>query len=74
MSEQRAADALVLSLVLFVGGRFASTALLRWLPPGRLLRAQSLLAAAGCIGAMLGGAVGTAALCSVSLSMALCFP
>ena len=73
--DQHAADALLLSLCFFLVGRFTSTCLLRWIAAGRLLAAQCVLAALGCLTAVLGGGVvGAAALVLVSGLFGMAFP
>ena len=73
--ETAGADVLLLSLLLYMGGRFLSTTLLRCgVPGGRVLLAFSSLAAVCCALTALGGAVGTASLVLTSLWMGPIFP
>ena len=73
--DQRAADALLLSLCCFLAGRFTSTCLLRWTAADRLLAAQCFLAALGCVTAVLaGGVAGASALVLVSGLFGMAFP
>ena len=74
-SEQRAGDALLLSLCLFLAGRWASSALLNCLPADMLLAAQCALAALCClIASVAGGVGGLVALVMISPCFGMAFP
>ena len=75
LSERHAANFLTASLVLFMIGRFAGTALMRVLPPARLLGlfatiALALVAIAVCFP----GVIGVGALVATSFFMSIHFP
>ena len=75
LSERHAADALTASLVLFMIGRFAGTAMMRMLPPARLLAQFSSVAGVLVAVALLfPGPVGLAALVATSFFMSIHFP
>ncbi|MGK6323337.1 L-fucose:H+ symporter permease [Sphingomonas sp. DT-51] len=74
-NERTAADYLTASLVLFMAGRFAGTALMARVAPARLL--AGFAAAAGALtlaAALIGGAVGIAALVLTSFFMSIMYP
>lgn len=74
-SQRHAADFLTLSLVLFMLGRFAGTALMRYLAPARLLAGFAITALALAAAAVLfPGRTGVAALIAVSFFMSIMFP
>ena len=73
--EKTAADLLTLALVLFMTGRFAGTALMRWIDPFLLLlffAAINMLLCA--IAALVGGTPGLVALTLASFFMSIMFP
>ncbi|GHH53856.1 L-fucose:H+ symporter permease [[Pseudomonas] boreopolis] len=73
--EKTAAGFLTLSLVLFMAGRFIGTALLRLVPPARLLAAFAAIDLALCAVAIaLPGWIGLYALVAASLFMSVMFP
>jgi FHS family L-fucose permease-like MFS transporter len=75
LPERRAADFLTIALVLFMCGRFAGTALMRFLAPARLLAAFALVALALAAVAMLfPGRLGIAALIGTGFFMSIMFP
>ena len=75
VSDQSAADVLLLSLGGFFLGRIASTGLLRCVAADVLLFAQCVLAALGCVVAIAaGGALGVTALVVVSAAFGMAFP
>jgi FHS family L-fucose permease-like MFS transporter len=75
LPERRAADFLTLSLVLFMCGRFAGTALMRYLSPARLLAGFAAVAAVLMAVALLfPGRAGIAALIVASFFMSIMFP
>lgn len=75
LPERRAADFLTIALVLFMCGRFAGTALMRFLSPARLLATFALVALALAAVAMLfPGRVGIAALIATGFFMSIMFP
>jgi FHS family L-fucose permease-like MFS transporter len=75
LPERRAADFLTIALVLFMCGRFAGTALMRFLSPARLLATFALVALALAAVAMLfPGRVGIAALVATGFFMSIMFP
>ena len=75
LPERRAADFLTIALVLFMCGRFAGTALMRFLSPVRLLATFALvaLALAG-VAVLFPGRVGVAALVATGFFMSIMFP
>lgn len=74
-SQRHAADFLTASLVLFMLGRFAGTALMRYLAPARLLASFSAIALALAAAAVLfPGRPGVGALVAVSFFMSIMFP
>jgi MFS transporter, FHS family, L-fucose permease len=74
-SQRHAADFLTVSLVLFMLGRFAGTALMRYLAPARLLAAFATAALALAVVAVLfPGRSGVGALIAVSFFMSIMFP
>jgi MFS transporter, FHS family, L-fucose permease len=75
LSERRAADFLTASLVLFMVGRFAGTAIMRVVPPARLLTvfaAISLLLVT--VALIAPGGIGVASLVATSFFMSIHFP
>ena len=74
-SQRHAADFLTISLVLFMLGRFAGTALMRHLAPARLLAgfASTALALAA-VAVVFPGRIGVGALIAVSFFMSIMFP
>jgi FHS family L-fucose permease-like MFS transporter len=75
LSERHAADFLTASLVLFMIGRFAGTALMRVVPPARLLAVYSSIALAlVAVALFFPGRVGVAALVATSFFMSISFP
>jgi FHS family L-fucose permease-like MFS transporter len=73
--EKTATDVLTLALVLFMIGRFAGTALMRWFDPFRLLLIFSAVNVLLCaIAAFAGGALGAATLTIASFFMSIMFP
>jgi len=75
LPERRAADFLTIALVLFMCGRFAGTALMRFLSAARLLAIFALVALALAAVAMLfPGRVGIAALIATGFFMSIMFP
>jgi len=75
VSDQRAADLLVVGLVLFVVGRFAASALLSYINENNLLALFSGLACVSCVTtATVGGVASVAALCMISFFMSMVFP
>ena len=74
-SQRHAADFLTLSLVLFMLGRFAGTALMRYLAPGRLLMVFASIAfLLAAVAAIFPGRIGVDALVTVSFFMSIMFP
>jgi FHS family L-fucose permease-like MFS transporter len=74
-AEKTAADLLTLALVLFMAGRFAGTALMRWVDPFLLLlffAGMNILLCA--IAAIVGGTPGLVALTLASFFMSIMFP
>ena len=75
LSERHAADFLTASLALFMIGRFAGTALMRVVPPARLLAVFSSIALAlVAVALFFPGRVGVAALVATSFFMSISFP
>jgi FHS family L-fucose permease-like MFS transporter len=75
LSERHAADFLTASLVLFMIGRFAGTALMRVVPPARLLAVFSSIALAlVAVALFFPGRVGVGALVATSFFMSISFP
>lgn len=75
VDESGASPALVASIVLFCVARFVCTGLMRYVSPGGLLTAFSLVAIALCsLVVSLGGMVGIVALVGISGCMSLMFP
>jgi MFS transporter, FHS family, L-fucose permease len=75
LSERSAANFLTASLVLFMIGRFAGTALMRVLPPARLLALFAAIALTlVAIAVFLPGAIGVGALVATSFFMSIHFP
>jgi MFS transporter, FHS family, L-fucose permease len=75
LPERRAADFLTIALVLFMCGRFAGTALMRFLSPVRLLAGFALIALAlAAVAMLLPGRVGVAALVATGFFMSIMFP
>jgi FHS family L-fucose permease-like MFS transporter len=74
-SQRHAADFLTLSLVLFMLGRFAGTALMRRIAPARLLAGFAVTAfVLAAVAVLLPGRTGVAALVAVSFFMSIMFP
>jgi FHS family L-fucose permease-like MFS transporter len=74
-SERSAADFLTAALVLFMLGRFAGTALMRYVAPARLLASVALTALALVTVALLvPGRTGAGALVATSFFMSIMFP
>ncbi len=74
-AEEMAATYYIASLILFTASRFVCTWLMRYIKPGNLLAALSVLAIVLSLLVMLvGGAVGTYALVGISGCMSLMFP
>ena len=74
-SQRHAADFLTLSLVLFMLGRFAGTALMRHLAPARLLASFAITALAlAAVAVLFPGRIGVGALIAVSFFMSIMFP
>lgn len=75
LPERRAADCLTLSLVLFMCGRFAGTALMRTLTPPKLLAIFAACALAlASVAVLFPGRVGVTALIAASFFMSIMFP
>lgn len=75
LSDGKGADLIVVSLVLFVLGRFAASALLSYINEFNLLAVFAGLACASCVtAATVGGAASVAALCFISFFMSMQFP
>jgi MFS transporter, FHS family, L-fucose permease len=75
LSERHAADFLTASLVLFMIGRFGGTAMMRAVPPARLLAVFSSIALAlVAVALFFPGRVGVAALVATSFFMSISFP
>mmetsp|Transcript_4859 Transcript_4859/g.12516 ORF Transcript_4859/g.12516 Transcript_4859/m.12516 type:complete len:471 (-) Transcript_4859:573-1985(-) len=73
--EQTAADFILLSLGIFVAGRFVAAALLKMVQDYQLLGAYAVAAALCCvIAALVGGTVGVVAVCATSFFMSMMFP
>ncbi|PSJ43263.1 L-fucose:H+ symporter permease [Allosphingosinicella deserti] len=73
--EKRAADLLILALILFMVGRFAGTALMKRIEPLRLLGLfASINAALALVAALAGGILGVVALTLASFFMSIMFP
>jgi FHS family L-fucose permease-like MFS transporter len=74
-SERHAADFLTVALVIFMIGRFAGTALMRYLPPARLLAIfASVALALVTVALTIPGRVGTDALVATAFFMSIMFP
>ena len=74
-AEQAGATYYILSLVLFVIGRFVCTFLMKWIKPVNLLSALAVLAVACCLITIYGqGFIGVYALIGISGCMSLMFP
>jgi MFS transporter, FHS family, L-fucose permease len=74
-SERNAADFLTVALVMFMIGRFAGTALMRYLPPARLLAIFASVAfALVTVALIMPGRVGTDALVATAFFMSIMFP
>lgn len=74
-AERTAADYLTASLVVFMLGRFAGTALMTRMRPTALLAGFAAAAALCCgVAALVGGAVGVAALVVASFLMSIMYP
>ena len=74
-SQRHAADFLTISLVLFMLGRFAGTALMRHLAPARLLAGFATAALAlAAVAVLFPGRTGVGALIAVSFFMSIMFP
>ncbi len=74
-AEQAGATYYILSLVLFVIGRFVCTFLMKWIKPVNLLSALTVLAVACCLITIYGqGFIGVYALMGISGCMSLMFP
>ncbi len=74
-SQRHAADFLTISLVLFMLGRFAGTALMRHLAPARLLASFATTALAlAAVATLFPGRIGVGALIAVSFFMSIMFP
>ncbi len=74
-AEQAGATYYILSLVLFVIGRFVCTFLMKWIKPVNLLSALAVLAVACCLITIYGqGFIGVYALMGISGCMSLMFP
>lgn len=74
-SQRHAADFLTTSLVLFMLGRFAGTALMRHLAPARLLAGFATIALAlAAVAVLVPGRTGVGALIAVSFFMSIMFP
>ena len=74
-SERDAADFLTVALVMFMIGRFAGTALMRYLPPARLLAIfASVALALVSVALIMPGRVGTDALVATAFFMSIMFP
>jgi FHS family L-fucose permease-like MFS transporter len=75
LSERHAADFLTLALVLFMTGRFAGTALMRYLSPARLLAAFAAIAfGLVTLALCFPDRAGVAALVATSFFMSIMFP
>ncbi len=73
--EQAGATYYIMSLILFVIGRFVCTGLMRWFSPRSILIVLSLLAVACCLTTVYGaGFTGVYALMGISGCMSLMFP
>jgi FHS family L-fucose permease-like MFS transporter len=73
--EKQAADLLIVSLVLFMVGRFAGTALMKRIKPLTLLGAFAIVnTILASIAAMAGGVIGVGALILASFFMSIMFP
>jgi FHS family L-fucose permease-like MFS transporter len=74
-SQRHAADFLTLSLVLFMLGRFAGTALMRRIAPARLLAGFAVTAfVLAAVAVLFPGRTGVGALVAVSFFMSIMFP
>ncbi len=74
-AEQAGATYYILSLVLFVIGRFVCTFLMKWIKPVNLLSALAAIAVACCLITIYGqGFIGVYALMGISGCMSLMFP
>lgn len=74
-AEQAGATYYILSLVLFVIGRFVCTFLMKWIKPVNLLSALAVLGVACCLITIYGqGFIGVYALMGISGCMSLMFP
>lgn len=74
-SEKTAADLIIVALALFAVGRFAGTALMRFIAPLRLLAVFAVINIVLCaVAAIGGGIVGVAALTLSSFFMSVMFP
>ena len=74
-SEKTAADLIILALALFAAGRFAGTALMRFVAPLKLLAAFGLINIVLCtVAAIAGGTIGVGALTLASFFMSIMFP
>lgn len=74
-AEQAGATYYIMSLIMFVIGRFTCTALMRWIKPRMMLMGLSLLAVVLCVMTIYaGGFVGVYALVLISFCMSLMFP
>jgi MFS transporter, FHS family, L-fucose permease len=75
LSERHAADFLTAALVLFMIGRFAGTALMRVIPPARLLGLfASIALALVAVALFFPGPVGVGALVTTAFFMSISFP
>jgi len=73
--EQTAADFILLSLGIFVAGRFVAAALLKVVRDYQLLGAYAVAAGLCCvIAALVGGTIGVVAVCACSFFMSMMFP
>ena len=74
-SERSAADFLTVALVMFMIGRFAGTALMRYVPPARLLGIFAAVALAlVTVALILPGRIGTDSLVATAFFMSIMFP
>jgi FHS family L-fucose permease-like MFS transporter len=75
LSQRDAAKLVIVSLVLFILGRFIGTALLTRVRGAPLMMVYGLIGAVLClIGAVVGGAIGVGALVATSFFMSIMFP
>lgn len=75
VTDQHAADLIVVSLMLFMLGRFAASALLSYINENKLLALFAGLSCVSCVtAATIGGTASVVALCMTSFFMSMIFP